>query len=157
MSFGRTHNIGSTITPRRACDHGAITAGGAGDNTLITGQIIDTMALGSGSASKALSARLSILWKAILGASATLTLKSITIEHGAASNLSDAATFQSVAVDPVVATGAGTFRGEQNVDIDLAGCKQYVRLKVTPDLSAANTDTAEISAAFVFGGLDIVP
>jgi hypothetical protein len=154
MSFARTHNIGAFIASVRTSDNASLTAGGAGDNTQVVGQIIDRTLF-----SFPQSATFAIFAKAVLGASATLTLKTVLIEHGDAANLSDAATFSAPA-DFILFTDAGagsTLRGQKEYDIDLAGAKRYLRLKFTPDLSAANTDTAECSSVVIFGGTDTVP
>lgn len=153
MSFSRHHNIGGYVGAKRASDNVAVTAGGAGDNTQVVGQIIDRQAL-----SLPLSILVLILWKTVLAAAATLTLKSVLIEHGDDSALADAATYATLetAGGTAVATsaGGGTVRGESKYSVDLNGAKRYIRIKYTPDLSAANTDTAELSSCFVTGGSD---
>lgn len=154
MSFAEAHNIGSRIATSRASDNVSLTAGGAGDNTQVVGQIIDRTLF-----NYPLSVVVAICAKAVLGASATLTLKTVLLEHGDTSNLADAATFSAPA-DAVLFTdggSGGTQRGQKEYDIDLAGAKRYLRLKFTPDLSAANTDTAECSSALIFGGSDTLP
>jgi hypothetical protein len=154
MSFGSQHDVGARLIPQLAADNTSLTAAGAGDNTQVVGVIIDRTLL-----NYPLSAILALAWKAVLGASATLTLKTVLIEHGDASNLSDAASLATFA-DVVVATDSGsgsTLRGCQEYKADLAGAKRYVRFKFTPDLSAANTDTATVAAVAVFGGSDTEP
>jgi len=151
MSFGRAHNIGSYITQERASDIATAVAAGTGDNTEVVGQIIDTTLY-----NHPLSVAILIAWKAVLAASKTLTLKTVKLEHGDASNLSDATNLVAPA-DVVVATDSGsgsTLRGVQKYSQDLAGCKRYIRLKYTPDLNAGSVDTAELAAVFVFGGQD---
>jgi hypothetical protein len=54
-------------------------------------------------------------------------------------------------------TGGGTVTGTFEVDMNLGGAGQYVRAKFTPDMSAADTDTAALSGVLVFGGADRVP
>lgn len=151
MSFARSHNIGAFIGNERASDNVAVTAGGAGDNTEVVGQIIDTTLF-----KHPLSVAVLINWKAVLGVSKTLTVKTVKLEHGDNSGLSDAANLATPA-DVVVATDSGsgsTLRGSQKYSSDLAGAKRYLRLKYTPDLSNTVTDTAELGACFVFGGQD---
>lgn len=153
MSFQERHNVGALIKAQHATDNAAATAGGTGDNTLVTGQIIDRTLI-----AYPLSVLIAIAYKAVLAAAATLSL-SWSLEHGDASNLSDAAALASAA-SAVIDTGAGggsTQRGVFTAPVDLAGCKRYVRLKFTPDLSAANTDTAELNGQLVFGGQDTLP
>lgn len=150
MSTSEIRNIGQSVSVRRAGPNAAATAGGAGDNTAVTGVIIDKMAL-----SNPQSAVAAILWTATLGAAATLQI-AWTLQHGDAANLSDAATFASAAA-ATVATGSGTFSGELEANVALMGSKRYLRLNFTPDLSAANTDTAALASALVFGGADRLP
>lgn len=146
-------SIGDKIAVRRAAANTAITAGGGGDNTAVSGVIHDRAALGN-----ALSAVLAIPFTATLGAGNTLTISGV-IQEGDAANLSDAATLQTIAAT-VVATGpsgGGTVTGTFEVDVPLAGAGRYVRANFTPDLDRANTDTAALSAVLVFGGADRLP
>lgn len=142
-------NIGDKISLRRAGSVAAVTAGGAGDNTLVTGVIIDRAALGWPQSVVAM-----LGYTTTLGAAATLTLGWV-LQHGDAANLSDVTTLTSGS--SVVATGAGTFAAQLENDLSLAGAKRYVRLNQTPDLSAANTDTASVSSAMAFGGAGRLP
>jgi hypothetical protein len=81
-----------------------LTAGGTGDNTLVTGLIIDRAAYNF-----PLSMVLALSFSATLAASKKLTMKSVTIEHGDAANLSDAASFSTPAdVDVAVDSGSGS-------------------------------------------------
>jgi hypothetical protein len=154
MSFAEAHNIGSRIAVVRASDNASLTAAGAGDNTQVVGQIIDRTLYNF-----PLSVVAVITAKAVLATTQKLTFKSVLLEHGDASNLSDAATFSAPAdADVLVDPGGGsTMRGQKEYDIDLAGAKRYLRLKFTPDLSAGSVDTAEVSSALVFGGSDTLP
>lgn len=149
MTFSLIHNVSAFIKAVRASDNVAATAAGAGDNTAVTGQIIDRHAFGN-----PLSLALVILFKAVLAAAETLKLKSVLVEHGDQSNLSDAATFKTLedSTGSTVATGAGTIRDQKQYAVDLVGAKRYIRIKFTPDLSASATDTAELSALVVAGG-----
>lgn len=143
-------SIGDKNTVLRAAANTAVTAGGAGDNTLVTGVIIDRAAYGWPESMVA-----AIPWLATLAASATLSV-GWTLQHGDNSGLSDAATLASAAA-AVVGTGAGTLSGTLEANLSLAGAKRYIRLNFTPDLSAANTDTAALSAVAVLGGAKRLP
>jgi hypothetical protein len=149
MSTSEMRNIGQSISVRRAGANAAATAGGAGDNTAVTGVIIDKMVIGNPQSLVA-----AILYTTTLGASATLSI-AYTLQHGDAANLSDAATFATATT--IVATGSGTFAGELEANIALMGSKRYLRLNYTPDLSAASTDTAALAPVLVFGGADRLP
>ena len=151
MSFTRAHNVGAFIGSQKAADNTALTAGGAGDNTEVVGQIIDTTLF-----KHPLSLAILIPWKAVLAASKTLTLKTVLLEHSDDSGMAGAVNLAAPA-DVVVATDSGsgsTLHGCQQYNVDLAGCKRYIRLKHTPDLNNTVTDTATTAAVFVFGGQD---
>lgn len=150
MSLMGSRDVNSEITIRRVAANTAATAGGAGDNTAVTGVIIDRAALGW-----AESVVVAIPFTTTLGASATLTL-AYTLQHGEDAGLSDATTL-ATATGNVVATGAGTVTGTFEAGVSLRGARRYVRLNFTPDLSAANTDTAALSAVLVFAGANRLP
>lgn len=145
-------NIHEKVSVRRAAANTAATAGGSGDNTAVTGVIIDRAALGWPQ-----SAILAIPFTATLAAAATLSI-GYTVQHGAASNLSDAATLQTAAL-AVAATSVagGTETGTFEVSVPLRGAKRYVRANFTPDLSAGGTDTAALAAVLVFAGAERLP
>ena len=150
MSLMGSRDIHSEITVRRAAANTAVTAGGAGDNTAVTGVIIDRAAIGW-----AESVVIAILFTTTLASAQTLSVN-WTLQHGEDSGLSDAATLASAGA-AVVATGAGTVAGQLEAGVSLRGARRYVRLNFTPDLSAGSTDTAALSAALVFGGANRLP
>lgn len=146
-------NIGALISVLRATANVAATAGGSGDDTLVTGVILDRGAIGFPQ-----SGVLAIPFSAALGEDETLEI-GYAVQTGNADNLSDAETLHSgakavVAVGP---TGGGTVTGTFRVDVPLGGAGRYVRANFTPDLSRANTDTAALSAVMVLGGADRLP
>ncbi len=143
-------SIGDEISVRRAAANTAVTAGGAGDNTLVTGVIIDRFSIGNPE-----SVVVAIPFTTTLAAAATLQI-GYTLQSGEAANLSDATTVATAAL-ATVATGAGTFTGQFEANVSLRGAGRYVRLNFTPDLSAANTDTAALSAVLAFGGANRLP
>jgi hypothetical protein len=153
--MNRDHNIGSFLAP---VDSGVIfnsIAGSTNDNSEKAGVIIDR-----GAHEVPLSMSLLMPFKAVLGAAATLKL-GYRIEHGNDSALADTADFASVAVaGNVVATANAsgqTLSGIAKADIDLGGAKRYLRINLTTDLSAANTDTSVQAAVAVFGGESVIP
>jgi len=146
-------NIGALISVARAAANTAVTAGGSGDNTAVTGVIIDRA-----EHIFPQSAVLAIPYTATLAAGATLSI-AVTVQEGNAANLSDAETLFTAA-SAVVATGpsgGGTVTGTLEVDLSIAGAGRYVRANFTPDLSASGTDTAALSAVLVFGGAERLP
>ncbi len=153
MSIVELENIGDKISVVRAAANTAATAGGSGDNTAVTGVIIDRAAFGW-----AQSAVFAVPFTATLGATETLSV-AMTVQHGEDSGLSDVGTLATRA-NAVVATGpsgGGTVTGTVEFDVNLSGARRYVRLNFTPDLSRANTDTAALSAVTVFGGAIRLP
>lgn len=129
---------------------GTALAGGAGDNTEVDGVYVNRKDDKSGIA---MSAKLVIAYRATLAAGATLSL---TV------NIQDDADGAGAGVDygpaypkTVVATGGAggtTESGTIELDFDLAAAEQYVRSQITPDLSAGATDTATVTAVWVFFG-----
>lgn len=150
MTLATVRDVNSEITVRRAAANTAATAGGAGDNTAVTGVIIDRAALGW-----AESVVVAIPFTTTLASAQTLSVN-WTLQHGEDSGLSDAATLATSGA-AVVATGAGTVAGVVEAGVSLRGARRYVRLNFTPDLSAANTDTAALSAVLVFAGANRLP
>lgn len=153
MTLATMRDINSEISVRRAAANTAATAGGAGDATEVTGVIIDRAALGW-----AESVVLAIPFTSALGDGNTLTL-AWTLQHGEASNLSDAATLASASAATVATggTGGSTVTGTLEAGVSLRGARRYVRLNFTPDLNRANTDTAALSAVLVFAGANRLP
>lgn len=146
-------SIGDQIVTRRASANAAATAGSTGDNTEVVGVIIDLAAIGWPQ-----SCQVVIPFTATLAAAATLTI-AWDIDTGSASNLSGSSVLTSAAA-ATVATGpggGGTVPGQLTANVDLSGADRYVRLNFTPNLSAANTDTAALSSVIVFGGMNRLP
>lgn len=129
------------------------TAAGTGDNTAATGAIIDMQA------QPMLSSGLIVVFgNATLAEAKTLAVNAVKIEHGAASNLSDAAeyTFGGASTNHAAVATGGTGGSTEAVAVaqrvDLTGCKRYVRVSITPDLSATGTDTCTLGFGLVVGG-----
>lgn len=148
-----TRAIGDSITVRRALANTSLTAGGGGDNSAVTGIIVDRALIGWPQ-----SAVVAVPFTATLAAAATLSLTP-TVQSGNASNLSDAASLLAPGATVIATGGAGgsTETGCYELSVSLAGAGRYVRVNVTPDLSAANTDTAAIAGVIVFGGANRLP
>lgn len=143
-----SRQIGAYIAHRNG-GSGSLTAGGAGDNTAITGQTIDRQGFGS--------AAVGIHFRATLAAAATLSLL-VQRQQSADGTAWDAA--ETVKANAVVATGpggGGTVHGVLEADEDFEMTKRYVRYNVTPDLSAATVDTATVLTAVALGGSEKLP
>lgn len=148
MSTPQIENIGGLISVQRAGANTAVTAGGAGDNTAVTGVIFDRAALGWPQ-----SAVFAIPFTTTLAATQSLAINSCVVQSGEAANLSDATTFATRPNGNVATSaGGGTVTGTVEFDVNLSGAGRYVRFNYTPDLSASGTDTAALSSVAVFGG-----
>lgn len=143
-------NIGELLTARFAAVD-SVTAGGTGDATEVSGAYIDRQGFSS--------LKVVIPYSAVLAATKTLSI---------AANLQDAtslagagvADYGSAMASAVVATGptgGGTETGVVELDFDLAGANQFVRVQFTPDLSATGTDTASLAAVYILGGAQVQP
>lgn len=141
-------SIGDLLAVKNAAGPASAVAAGTGDNTAVTGIIIDRAALNWPQ-----SCVVAIPYTATLAATKTLSITA-TLQDGDDSGLSDAATFAAIAsgVEATGDTGGSTEQGQIEVDVSLAGAKRYVRLNFTPDLSASGTDTAVVGAVIAFGG-----
>ena len=124
---------------------GSMTAGGTGDNTMITSDSTETF-LGFNSV------------KVVVGAKATLasgaTLKIVKAQLETSANGSDWTLVDTIAEDVTLGTGAsggstGAHLTPFEFDVDRSQLSAKLRVLVTPDLSAANTDTAIISGYIV--------
>lgn len=154
-SFAR--DIGSYITTRFADQIDAVAAG-AGDATESDGEWVNRRETDPANLNVE-SAKLVIAWEAVLGATETLSLAA-NIQDATASDGTGAADYGDALANAVVATGGAggsTERGVTELDVNLEGANQFIRSQITPDLSAANTDTARIQAIWVFPGGESYP
>lgn len=151
------------------------TAGGTGDATLVVGTTIDRATLTPFGARGALlnimplGAVFTVAYEAVLGAGNTLSISAAKVEDSA-----DGATWATIfdvtgvaASVPVSwpaagvvdtgAAGGSTQRGIVAYGTDIKKARRYVRFSFTPDLSAANTDTAKFVVGAVLSGIDELP
>lgn len=144
-------NLGALVTVRDALDSTSIVAGGAGNNVVATGPGIDRFGFGVGS-----TVVVATRFFGGLGSGQTLAVQT-TLQDSA-----DNVTFADFASEAstVVGTGpsgGGLVRGQRGPSFDLTNARRYVRARVTPNLSRASTDTAELSAIAIFAGADRLP
>lgn len=147
-SFAR--DIGSYVTSRFADQVDAVAAG-TGDATESSGVYVDR-------AGKE-SVKVVIAWEAVLAEDATLTLAG-NLQDATDSSGTGVADYGTALASAVVATGGtggSTERGVTEYSVNLEGANQYIRSQVTPDLSAANTDTLRLTVLFVFPGGESYP
>lgn len=138
---------GQTLS--RAALAGRLVAGGTGDNTEIVGPSINIGAL----ANRPASVVFEVIGRGVLAATATLAIAA-EVEYSA-----DGTTWADLVATSTVLTLTGGSGGTTELGVARIGADliqenvNFIRLKATPNLSAANTDTAEIAAVAVFGGL----
>lgn len=133
----------------------AITAAGGGDNTAINGLTIDL-----------LTERRCEAVEFILNASAVLAdTRQLNVAYRVQDS-ADGSTWADVVggptgtlnlTDPASPGTGSTMHGAVAYDISVEYCRRYVRTVVTPDLSAAGTDTAIITAVAIFQSPDRLP
>lgn len=117
------------------------TAAGSGDNSAVSGDVLDRLGYDS--------LKVVLTYKATLGGSETLTLKDIDIREGDSSDASDGTWAELIADAAVLST---TGDGTSEIDIDLSAYGRYVQVRYTPDLSASGTDTAQVGLTYILGG-----
>lgn len=147
-------NIGGFVKLVNGGGYATATAGGAGDATEVNGASIDRQAL----ANTHQSVVVAIPAVATLASGATLTIAANLQDSD---NDSDWTDFGDALAATVVATGpsgGGVRRGVAKLSQNISGARRYLRVQVTPNLSAAGTDTAiQSEATFVFGGGEELP
>lgn len=139
----------------RLSAHGAATAGGAGDATTVTGVTVDRFSIGNGS--MPIVANVGVAYEATLASGATLSIGYAVQDSVDGSTWADyqTATYAVVATGP---NGGGAKTGVFDLgSVNLSSARRYVRLNYMPDLSAANTDTANTRAIGFVAGFDRLP
>ncbi|AMX93629.1 MULTISPECIES: hypothetical protein [Mesorhizobium] len=126
-------------------------AAGSGDATEVDCAWIDRELEGIGMAQ---SAKLVIAFTATLETGETLTFAGNFQDATAlaGTGVADFATAFAAAVVATGDSGGSVETGTYEVDIDLAGARQFVRTQITPNLSRGATDTCEWSAVLVLYG-----
>jgi hypothetical protein len=140
---------GRTIS--RAAAAGRLLAGGTGDNTEIVGPTINLATL----AARPASAVFEIVGRGVLAATATLTIAAEVEGSSDGTNWVDLVASATV-LTLTGGSGGTTELGVGRIGVDLIQSNaSFIRLKMTPNLSAANTDTAEVASVAVFDGLSM--
>jgi len=151
-SFGRDLALGFATLAHLV---GTLTAGGAGDNTALNGQTIDKQSAALGNQR----------WEAIaflIGAKAVLAATKTLVVTAKLQTSDDNTNWDDVANEGTVLTltgpaGGATMYGEALLAYPFsAAVGRYSRIVVTPNLSAADTDTALVWAQALLGGPDHV-
>lgn len=146
-------DIASVVTVR-AGGFATATAGGAGDNTEVNGSTIDRD-FGN---DMPLCGALSLLFNATLAQDKTLSVTELKVQDSADGNSwTDYATLDAPGVVATGPAGGGAVKGQATVKVNLSSARRYVRAVFKPDLSAADTDTASMSVAWVLAGFRNLP
>ena len=168
MNIVVNKDIGAVVDLVRIGAASSVTAGGAGDNTLVVGSWIDRNGFGAGpvalpgnaagnyaGGSPAMSALVSIAYSAVLAAGQSLRMALLVEDSvdGVTPN-----TYQTIAaVQAAISAAGGTVNGQIGFHVFLGSARRYVRFSWTPDLSAASIDTASIFPMCALGGFDRLP
>jgi hypothetical protein len=147
-----TNQVNLTVggAPTNASAPLLITAAGTGDNTKVTGETVDTYASGQ----RGESAILAIFAHASLTATKVLTCAAEIQESEDGSSWDTAV---SLFTATTVVSGTGEQFGQYEYGIKLKQRKRYIRVNVTPDLTAGATDTAAVLYGIVMGGCRQTP
>ncbi len=139
-------DAGALIAARYGAAGIDATAGGAGDATEVDGAWIDRRGFSS--------LKVVIAFTATLAQAATLSIAANLQDASDSSGTgaADHGTALASAVRATGGTGGSTETGVIELDFDLSAADRYVRIQFTPDLSAANTDVAELAAIYVLAG-----
>lgn len=121
----------NNVTPRRAISPAAAVA----DNTAFVSQIIDTQGFDS--------LTFLILTGALADADATFA---VTMDHGDAANLSDAAPVPADQLIGTLALAGFTFAADDSTrKIGYRGSRRYVRMTITPSANSGNAFVAAVA------------
>lgn len=150
-------NVNASLKTRYGSAFTSATAGSTGDNTAVTGAAIDRLDASTGSL--ALNAQLNVVFSTVLASGATLSLKTVAVDHSPDNSTwtTGYLTFSDPGVVATGASGGSTVTGVTSLTADLSSAYRYVRFNFTPDLSAANTDTASLIGVGVLAGFDRLP
>lgn len=157
MTLAETCNIGAYLAVKAASTPVASTAGA---EAAITGLTIDRLALGQYFRSAVIIVHAHDLGNTIAdGDDVKITLKVEESDDNFSTRndyVPPRAASATIADDERLFLGTAT-HGTKAYAVDLSEAKRYIRIEVTPNFSAANTDTVDLSSFWVFGGADQVP
>jgi len=147
-------DIGEEITTRNGGLSAIPIAGGAGDATEVTSLSIDRQALGSMYSSVALI----VFGQANLESGETLSIAANIQDSADDSTFADFGTLRASAVAITGASGGSTQSAfVVQLDNDIRGARQFLRVQFTPDHSNTEDDTANVNALLIFGGGETNP
>ena len=155
MSRENPRDIASVIHTKAGIHAFAVLAGGGADGTLKVGEVIDRAAMPHGK-SPALSAEICIAVLAVLASTETCIISTIKVEHDTDSGFSTPTDLKTFTETLTVTDAVAGEKGELRLAIDLSSAKQFIRIELTPTMSAGATDTADIFCSLAFGGFPVV-
>lgn len=159
MANPRRQDFDSYFAPLVAIPSTSLTAGGAGDNVEVDGPSINRITTAGGVCDH-LTFIVQALVAGIVAADATLSLKGTLQDSADGSSFSDvSATLQPSGAAEGLIGSAISVDGSSVSEFtaDCRGLRQFVRLQLKPDLSAAGTDTATVSAIAILAGSHKLP
>lgn len=151
-------DIAGSIGALYAAASTAVTAGGSGDATEVTGVTINTAALQTAPA--IYGKDFNSIAFVIAGTTTLADTKALTVTaliEDSADGSTWATKVASSTIVSITASGATTTGFAGKVGVDLTACRQYVRVKFTPNLTATSTDTATVFGVAVLGGGNELP
>ncbi|KKL78897.1 hypothetical protein LCGC14_2020250 [marine sediment metagenome] len=153
------HDVGAYLKAEIALNPEEVST--TDDGSERSGYAVDRQGLGS----PCLSAKLVVPYAASLAAAETATVKvnlqDVTTTTGTWADYDDkdGSTANTATIGSTASTAAQTVNDVLEVDFDIGSAKRYLRVQVTPTLtaSATETDTVDVAAVIVFGGADVNP
>ncbi len=146
-TFSASRDLKGETTSLYALDETNATAGGTGDATAANGITLDLTAIADPA-----SVVFEVWARATLADTKSLTVAA-KIEHAVTGSGDWADYVASSTILTLTSSGGSTEKGVGRIGADLRQANRYIRVTVTPDLSATGTDTATLTAVAVFGGL----
>jgi hypothetical protein len=144
-------DVGAFIASKYALDR-SLFGTGVGNPGDLDGPTIDRFA----KRPLHLSGKIQAGWKATMASGHTLTV-TVKLRHSTDdSTYTDVDGASGVTVISALNAG-GAQRGVVEQDVNLIGCHQYIKVRVTPVLSASGSDAAEVFGLLAVGGGETVP
>jgi hypothetical protein len=146
-------NIAGEIGALYAAASTAVTAGGSGDATEVTGVTINTASLQTAPA--IYGKDFNSIAFVIAGTTTLADTKALSVTaliEDSANGSSWATLVASATIVSITASGATTTGFAGKIGCDLTAARQYVRVKFTPNLTNTATDTATVFGVAVLGG-----
>lgn len=150
-TYALQHGIGDVLTSVNALTPNVVTAGTTDSGAAQNGNTIDRQSLGR----NYLSAQIAIPVTTTLAATKTLTVAAKVQDSADGTNFTDYGTAPSSTVlGSTSSTASQTLKSAKDFNVDISSARRYVRVVVTPTLSATASDTVALGGVAVLGGGD---